>query len=290
MKNFDIRPWGGWELLLLDSDRIKESVDYVLERDIDGIWISSAAGYKLDNIRPVLDVDGISKIRAIVFVDGDEFDITGIDKMENLRLLSTGDNTQPLDISAFPFLEELRQAWHPKLKLSEENKNLRIVSLRKYKPKSRDLEDFSPFRKLEELSIIQSPMNSLQGIGGLGKLKKLELYYLRNLEYLDEIEKLSNTLEIFWCENIPKLKNHDYVREMEKLQKLAFLKCGEMPSIKFIEDMPNLRFFSFGGTNVKDGDMSSLVRLDFAGFDSKKHYSHSFEQIQEEIKNRNEKE
>ena len=43
--------------------------------------------------------------------------------------------------------------------------------------------------------------------------------------------------------------------------------------------MPKLEDFRFVDTNVIDGDLSPLIRLKYAGFFDKKHYSHTREQI-----------
>jgi protein phosphatase 1 regulatory subunit 7 len=55
---------------------------------------------------------------------------------------------------------------------------------------------------------------------------------------------------------------------------LAFNKCGEIPSLSFLDDLPALESFSFVDTNIADGSLAPCLRLRFAGFLDKRHYSH----------------
>jgi len=43
--------------------------------------------------------------------------------------------------------------------------------------------------------------------------------------------------------------------------------------------MPNLEDFRFMSTDISDGDMTPTIRLKYAAFSNKKHFSHTLEQI-----------
>lgn len=43
--------------------------------------------------------------------------------------------------------------------------------------------------------------------------------------------------------------------------------------------MPNLEDFRFVGTEILDGNLSALMRLKFAGFLNKRHYSMTYEDL-----------
>jgi len=43
--------------------------------------------------------------------------------------------------------------------------------------------------------------------------------------------------------------------------------------------MPALESFAFVGTKVLDGDMTPAIRLKYAGFDDKRHYSHTIDEV-----------
>ena len=57
--------------------------------------------------------------------------------------------------------------------------------------------------------------------------------------------------------------------------------------ISFIRKMKNLKFFSFVKTNIKDGDITPCLGLEYAGFDDKRHYSHRMKQVNRIISERN---
>ena len=157
--------------------------------------------------------------------------------------------------------------------------NLKHLYLRKYSPTTKDLTELSELKTLEQLYIIQSPINSIKGVGELKKLRELELSYVPKLEMLTDLENIADSLEVLFMQNCKNLKNHEYAKKLQKLKTLVYLSCGEIPTIKFIDQMPNLVDFRFSRTNVVDGNLTPCLRLDYTAFDNKKHYSHKFEEI-----------
>ena len=61
---------------------------------------------------------------------------------------------------------------------------------------------------------------------------------------------------------------------MNKLFWLRISRCAPIPNLNFIEKMSSLKNMSFVETNVIDGNLYPCERLDFAGFDNKRHYTH----------------
>ncbi|MDE7303291.1 MAG: hypothetical protein K2N60_08260, partial [Oscillospiraceae bacterium] len=57
----------------------------------------------------------------------------------------------------------------------------------------------------------------------------------------------------------------------------------DIDSLDFILDMPKLREISFVNSNIIDGDMTPLLKhspkLEFVGFNNKRHYSHLWEDV-----------
>jgi hypothetical protein len=130
------------------------------------------------------------------------------------------------------------------------------------------------------LSLVQSPLISIKGVGRFSHLERLELAYLTKLESIAAVAELKNgRLEILDCEVCRKMQDHETVKEVPSLHVLRFNDCGEIPGIDFLDGMPNLREFRFVDTNVKDGNLRPLLRLDSVGFFRKKHYSHTPEEV-----------
>lgn len=83
--------------------------------------------------------------------------------------------------------------------------NLKSLSLWKYSPKNRDLNELKNLRKLEELRITQSKIDTISGVENFESLNSLKLNYLRTLktiEYLKYGSRKLYDLEIESCKNI----------------------------------------------------------------------------------------
>jgi protein phosphatase 1 regulatory subunit 7 len=120
--------------------------------------------------------------------------------------------------------------------------------------------------------------------GKFRNLKRLELAYLTKIESISAIEELMNTsIEVLDFLKCRKISDHDAVKCLASLKTLKFNDCGEIPNIRFLNEMCNLEEFRFVNTNVLDGDLSPLLKLKAVGFFAKKHYSHSPEDIDARI-------
>ncbi len=119
------------------------------------------------------------------------------------------------------------------------------------------------FPRLKEFRGIWHPKLQLSGCP---KLQTLNILQLPELEVLD-------------VEKCRRLRGHDVVRSLNNLRVLRFNDCGEIPNLKFIEEMPKLEEFRFVNTNVLDGNLEPLFRLKRVGFLPTKHYSHTPQEL-----------
>lgn len=262
--------------VIIESDRIDACMDFYRSGNFDGIWINRIHGYVEDNIDFLERYPDLAHVEIMRKMR----DLRSLQALRRLRYLLIAENDSLLDLSLFPELEVLRTEWSSKYKNFDGCKNLKILSLRKYKPRSRDLTELSSLKNLEQVDITQSPIVSLKGLAELERLQKLKLSYLSRFELIDEIANNAASLECLIFNNCRKIQNHSYVAALHNLRILAFNECGEMPSISFIKNMVSLKSFRFVDTNVLDGDMTPCVGLEYAGFFKKRHYSHSKEEIE----------
>jgi hypothetical protein len=165
------------------------------------------------------------------------------------------------------------------MRISEACTSLRLLDLSRYRPKSRDLTGL-PALAVEDLTLVQSPLRTIDGIERFTGLRRLELSYLTRLERIGAVAGLAGgRLERLECLKCRKIRDHAAVRAADSLKVLRFNACGDIPSIAFLNEMPNLEEFRFVHTNVLDGDLTPLLRLKAAGFFAKKHYSHKPEEV-----------
>jgi hypothetical protein len=55
--------------------------------------------------------------------------------------------------------------------------------------------------------------------------------------------------------------------------------CGTLPSLAFINKCKKLEEFRFVNTKIADNDMTPLLRLKSVGFNNRRTYSHTNEEI-----------
>lgn len=280
---FDFKKFGNF--LIIDSEIIDNTVDFINTKNIKNILISYVKGYKLSNVDFVKKCQNLER----VFIVGDNIELESLNSLKKLKFLSTGSNIKKLDFENFKDLEYCAITWQNNFNNIENCPN--IIQLRvdkyKYKSKTNDLTLFPQLPKLKHLELVQSSISSLNGIEKFKNvLSEFDGHYLSKLEDVEAVTKLKklNTLVFTHCK---KLKNHSIIENIKSLSKLILTACGEIESISFIKKMKQLRFFSFVDTIITDGDMTPCFNLDYAGFIKKRHYSHSSEEIRKIIQSKN---
>ena len=265
----------GHKVLTIRSDYIDKCMEYYNQHeDIDGIYISRILGYKLPDIT---FFQQHKYIKGISISDSNKIDLSGIENLKELEYIFISDNTQPIDYSVFPKLEQIGSTWHPKVIISEKCRKLKYLCLWHYKPKSKDLTELPNLPNLEFLGIIQSPIESTKGIENFKKLKQIDLAYQPKLTTLYGIENLP--IEIAEVQNCKHLRNLDHFRTVKTLRKLICFKCGAVQSINFIRDLKSLNHFAFLDMDVLDGDMSPCLSVRYMAFTNKKHFTHTSKQL-----------
>lgn len=253
----------------ISEDNIKESITYIQEHKINNVDIS----YELDQVYFLSECPDIE----IVSLGGEDLkDVSGLYHLQNLKSLSINE-TRPsleIDFERIPSLEVLYGQIPPKAKGIRTHENLKEITLWSYKPKTKNLEQFSGLSNLKSLELIQSNITSLRGAEGLKSLEKLDLYSLTSLSDLKDIKNLSKSLRVLNIEKCKKISGFTPIAELKDLEKLSMLDCGEVASIQFVNQLPGLKMLAFGGTTVLDGDLNPCERIEHVYFTQKKQYTH----------------
>ena len=269
-------------LLEVESDRLEDCMEYAIRKKISKIFIHGGEKYKVE------DIDFLRKYDFITHLTVSEglidIDISAVHYLHKLKYLSLSNGKQGIDFTNFPLLEEASIDWNNKVININQCMKLKELQLWKYKPASRGFLELLGLNNLESLQITQSSIESFSGLERLTCLNRFEGYYLSKLTSLDGLENLKS-LKTLVIENCKKIKNYEStLGKLFELEKLILSNCGELDSIEFVKRIPNLKFFSFVGTNVKNGDLLALKekKMDFVGFDNKRHYSHKMKEINTE--------
>ncbi|HEY5745185.1 MAG TPA: hypothetical protein VIU12_03830 [Chryseolinea sp.] len=205
-------------------------------------------------------------------------DITALGKFANLRRLSLQKlPAQIVDFDNFPLLQECKIEWNKKVKNIDRLKSLEILHLWRYKMS--DLQGIGELRSLRELSVIHSSITSLQGIGSLDVLERLNLGYLRKLNSLHGLEDVSNLrrLDMDYCPHVDDLSP---VQELINLEHLGTYGCRKIKSLKPLKNLTKLDIvYIMGRPDIEDGDMTPLIGRKDACIATRKHYTHTSEEI-----------
>lgn len=215
-------------------------------------------------------------------------DLEPLYSLQRLETLTVSSGEPVLNLRRFKSLRGLHCEWKSVKDTIQYCRRLTSLSILDYRSETKDLSELSRSTRLKSLALSQPGISSLGGLDVFGDLRKLTLSYCPTLRCIDGLRAVAKTLvdlRMEWCKNLERVE--ETIPLLTRLAKLALCSKGlELKSIKFIDGMSELRFFSFVDTKILDGDMTPCIRLDHAGFDDKRHYSHKYNAIKRMIQNR----
>ncbi|MGM0924055.1 MAG: leucine-rich repeat domain-containing protein [Bacillota bacterium] len=256
--------------VIIASKYLKECIQYVNSQSIKSLSIDFEY-YNEQGLDFLKECPNVEKI----LIDNPYLkDFSGIYHLEKIKVLIIMDGKANLDFTKISSLELLKLEWNKKVSGLGHLINLKSLEIKSYKPHDGTLSELTNLSKLEELILNHGSVNSLDGLKDNIALKSLGLYYLKNLHCINEII-LTNVQELI-IENCKKIGNIQEIKAAKELEKIILSDCGEIDSLKFILGMKKLKFLSFVGTNILDGDISPCIGLEYVGFINKKHYSHKY--------------
>jgi Leucine-rich repeat (LRR) protein len=259
---------------------------------IKGIELDKELNFiKRNNIKSV-SIE-CSKIKDISFLEEINFieDVTlnssfenylGLYFLFNLKriTINVDDNYPKFDYSKFTYLEYLSIDWYKNFPDLSNNSNLKILTIWKYKPKSKAFEELQLPDNLESLKITESNINDFYGLR-ISKLKKIEGHYCRNLKSLNGIDKVSQNLEVLILDYCKKLTDYNELKKCLNLKKIILGDCGDIPSLKWLTKLNYVSYFSFWNTKVVDGDLLPCKGIKHVSFKNSRHYNYKVESFKE---------
>ncbi len=258
--------------LLIESDKLKETIEYIKKEKVRSIELNFYHGYLLKDINFISEVADILEDISIVT---DDINLKHIEELKNLKnIFVGGENKSHIDFSHFKYLESCNISWHKDLKNLSSCKHLNDLTLRKYTYNNKTSHFITGLNQLKSLCFIQSKFEDLEMLKLFPNLETLEIYYNRwlvNIEVLSNCKQTLTRLILDHCKNV-----NDY-KVLEQLTELKFLNVTDskpLPNLKFIKQLKNLEHFSFTGTDILDGDLTPCFGIKHVGFFDKKHYSH----------------
>lgn len=253
------------------NDLDKNKIDYIITNRIKNVSIDNSLFecnflHKLDFIEEVYVSNNIC--------------LEGFYQLKNLKriVVNIENNKKSIDYSNFPNLEVLSIDWYSLFPDLSKNENLKELSVWKFKPKSKSLNELRLPEGLEKLHITESNILTLEGLQ-LSNLKEFEGHYCNSLKTINGIENFSSSLKILILDYCRKLTQYNDLKNAKNLEKIILGSSGDIPSLDWLTKLKKVKHFSFWNTKLLDGDTSPCFGIDYVSFQSQKHYNHKAEEF-----------
>jgi len=190
----------------------------------------------------------------------------------------------PVAFSRFRGLQELHLDWGPDAETIASVGTLVDLSINRFP--GTDLEPLGRLHALRRLRVATAPLTSLDGLGAFTSLELLRLLDLRRLAGIAALRSVAETLQDLEFSKCPKINNLDPIKPLILVRRLLLLSCGDVESLGPLSELPLEEFYFYESTNIRDGDVSVLLRLPRlrdTSFANRRHYTHTREQILDEL-------
>jgi Leucine-rich repeat (LRR) protein len=260
----------GERSLKIRSERLSDLIDFAFTHDIRGLILNESSGFRLSDLKAIAG----NRFVEAVLICGRFKDLSPLYELPNLRQLAISYSEAPFDPCLLPLIEKLSCEWTSGRAGIAEAVTLRELHLGKFKSPTKDLQPLNNLTNLEVLDLSGGNIWSLDGIESFGKLRRLELH---SQKFLADIRALAGSkapIEFLHMAGCSKVMEHEVVQHLSSLKILRMHRCGTISSLGFVKKCPSLRSFRFLDTDVADGKLSPLKKLDDVCFTEKKHFSH----------------
>lgn len=248
----------------------------LLEKKVQELELNDGKGWRGENVD---FLRSLPNLKSLTIIDFSIKSINAVHSLSELVKLELSTYSKDfINFRAFPKLIECSFEWIKGSDSLFEVSSIQKLFINNYDKKKCDF--FSKLSHLEELAILNSPIESIQGLAILKNLKVLRLGNLKKITSLQGLQYLSKLeeLEIQKCKAICTISE---VLLLSKLKRLLLIDLGDIASIKGIENLTELKEFLFyDSTNIIDGDLlpiTKLRNLNKISFQNRKHYTHKRE-------------
>lgn len=257
--------------VLVSQENVQESVQYIQTHQIKSVEVTyDYEEAQIDFLRECPTIETLSLRGSSVK------SMSGAYHLKTLKALVINDASRSLtlDFNQLTTLEEIYGTLPPKAEGIGSLINLKKMQIWGYKPKAKNLMEFTDLENLVDLELINANITSLEGIQGLKKLTRLGLFRMRALADIEAIQYLSGNLTYLHIEGAKNVEDFSPLGKVQSLEHIMLNNCGMIPSIRFIKQLPYLKGMQFWDSTIVDGDVSPCIELEHIAFTNKKHYSH----------------
>ena len=137
---------------------------------------------------------------------------------------------------------------------------LKKLSVSQYR--RRDLRELFRSKELDTLVLNSCGMHTLDGIEISSKMQCLYLICNRQLQDISNLDKVKNTLKALRIKKCGKIRDFSVLSQLEKLEHLFLEGNNKIPSLDFVNSLPNLKTLIID-MEVEDGDLLPCLSLSY---------------------------
>jgi hypothetical protein len=257
------------DAIIIYKEITNEEIEYINSNKIDKLFVDGRQGL-------VTSLDFLKKLDDVKYlcIFGD-FDVSPIYRLKKLKFLTTTmKNT--IDLSMLPHLEWLSTStpnYFDNIDRAINLKSLSIYNYSKEKCNPKIFKDIPKLKNLDTLLIANTDLIDLSFLNHQMNLQVLILMENRKLVNIASLNKIKGTLTSLSIILSRTIESYHCLKEMNQLVYLYLKSNKFIDTISFIDNMINLKSAVIVDSEIVDGDLTPLFRLNEAVvFPTKKHY------------------
>ena len=279
-------PYNKPDSLLIEDFKIEQYIEYINRKDVKKVYIQGVDDFSF--LRSCTGLEHIKiefhlpfhKWKETPMIRGKirkNYDLDVLYELPNLKSLQLSDFEEEevvtpkacVDISRIQILKYYRGESRF-ISGIEKTENLEVLGLRNYK--KNNLKELEALKNLETLTLSFGSTETLDGIESMHNLQFLYLDYIRSLKDISHLYDVRKSLKLLRIDHCAKISDFSVLEELENLELLFLDGSQTLPTLNFINRLPNLKTF-ICHFNVADGDLTPCLRLSYAYMDNRRHYN-----------------
>lgn len=254
------------DTLIIDNHNIHELKSFINKNLIKGVRIIPSY-YNVQN----LDfLNELNFIEGVYIIGNENFDLTPLYALTNLRVLGIEKISTTLDFGRFPNLEVYGSQYSKKILNMGKCANLFWLWLDNYKED--DLYAIESLTKLKFLTLYKTSIINLLGIKEFKQLEVLSIDTANKLESLNGFTEANQILEKIDIYRAKNLLDCSSLSRASGLKKIWIRKTGDLNNIDFIKGLPNLDEVVIDA-KINDGNLNLLKGIRNVSFREFPHYN-----------------
>jgi len=263
---------------------MKHVIDYIRDHQIE-----KAAIYRYDlsflSECPTLKyVDVFAPCDAGVFPPAEEkleFDMSALYSLPEVLSLNCGNvygfksnHIAQIEFEKIKGLQDLSFTQSKKHQNAQAIQGLKSLHIYGYDEAGHGIKELFSGEELDTLCMTACKVQTLEGIE---KAEKMQCLYLRNNRKLQDIhalESVSRTLKALVIDRCPQIKDFSILAKLKSLEYLCLEGGIMLENLSFIKEMENLKNVRLDVKDIRDGDLTPLLRISSAQCVTiKRHYN-----------------